>query len=194
MLLYQILDTDYVPPNPRVNMKIRTILGRSAASACLLVLPSCQLDLGSATKLQIQVKELLFAGAYRSKVVDDKISSVARLEVLNITYNHILLTANHLDRQQNTFRYFQPLAPQTLALTASDIHCPLSEYAGGPKATVIFSLDLYSVKFCSSPVINITPNTTALINHTVVGGIIPPTCCTYPLWHVLLNPYWRSSD
>jgi len=72
-----------------------------------------------------------------------------------------------------TSQYFQPLAPQTLALVAAAIHCALSEYASGKKVTVIFSQDEYRGTFCPSPMITCTPEATALINHPLVGPYKP---------------------
>jgi len=135
---------------------------------------SYQLDLRSETELRIQVKELLFDDAYLSKVVDDKKSWFTRMEVLDLIYHQFFFTANSLGRQPTTSQYFQPLAPQTLALVAAAIHCALSEYAGGKKATVMFSQDEYRGTLCPFPMINFTPEATVLINHTLVGRFKPP--------------------
>jgi len=99
------------------------------------------LDLHSKTGLWIQVKELLFDDAYLYKVVENKKLWFTRIEVLDLIYHQFFFTANSLGRQPTTFQYFQPLAPQTLALVAAAIHCVLSEYASGKKATVMFSQD-----------------------------------------------------
>jgi len=99
--------------------------------------------LRSGTKLQIQIKELLFDDAYLSKVIEDKKSLFTRMEVLDLIYHQFFFTANSLRRQPTTSQYFQPLAPQTLTLAAAAIHCALSEYATGKKATVMFSQDEY---------------------------------------------------
>jgi len=107
------------------------------------VVCSYQLDLHSETELQIQVKERLFDDAYLSKVVDDKRSFFTGMEVLDLIYHQFFLMANSLGRQPTTSQYFQPLAPLNLALVAAAIHCVLSEYAGGKKATVMFSQDEY---------------------------------------------------
>ena len=72
-----------------------------------------------------------------------------------------------------TSQYFQPLTPQTLALAAAALHCVLSEYAGAKKGTVTFSQDEFRGTFCPSPVINFTPEATALIHNTTVGRLIP---------------------
>ena len=80
-----------------------------------------------------------------------------------------MFTANSLVRQPTTSRFFQPLAPQTLVLAAAANHCSLSEYASGKKVTVIFSQDEYQGTFCPSPMINFTPEATALIIHTLVS-------------------------
>jgi len=101
------------------------------------------LDLGSETELQIKVKEFLFDDAYLSKVVNDKKSWFTLMEVLDLIYHQCFFTANSLGRQPTTSQYFQPLAPQTLALAATAIHCAMSEYASGKKATLGFSQDEY---------------------------------------------------
>jgi len=44
-----------------------------------------------------------------------------------------------LGRQPMTSQYFEPLALQTFALVAAAIHCTLSDYVTGKKATVMFS-------------------------------------------------------
>ena len=120
------------------------------------VVRSYRLDVGSETELRIKVKELLFDDAYLSKVVDDKKSLFTRMEVLDLIYHQFFFTANSLGRQPTTSQYFQPLAPQTLALAAAAIHCALSEYTSGKKATVMFSQDEYRGTFGPSPVINFT--------------------------------------
>jgi len=66
----------------------------------------------------------------------------------------------------------QPLTPQMLALAAAAIHCVLSQYASGKKATVMCSQDECRGTFCSSPVINFTPEATALMNPKLVGRLI----------------------
>jgi len=111
-------------------------------------------DVGSEGELRIKVKELLFDDAYLSNVVDDKKSLFTRMEVLDLIYHQFFFTANSLGRQPTTSQYFQPLAPQTLVLAAAAIHCALSEYASGKKATVMFSQDEYRGTFGPSPVIN----------------------------------------
>jgi len=133
------------------------------------------LDLGSETELRIQVKKLLFDDAYLSKVIDDKKSWFTRMEVLDLIYHQFFFTANSLGRQPTTSQFFQPLAPQTLALVAAAIHCALSEYAARKKVTVMFSQDEYQGKFCPSTVMNcITAAAIALINYTWWGCFIPP--------------------
>jgi len=95
--------------------------------------------------------------------------------VLDIIYHQFFFTANSLGRQPTTSQFFQPLAPQTLALVATAIHCALSEYATGKKITVMFSQDEYQGKFCPSTVMNcITAEATALINYPWWGCFIPP--------------------
>ena len=97
------------------------------------------------------------------------------MEVLDLIYHQFFFTANSLGRQPTTSQFFQPLAPQTLALVAAAIHCALSEYATGKKVTVMFSQDEYRGKFCPSTVMNcITAEATALINYTWWGCFIPP--------------------
>jgi len=108
---------------------------------------SYQLDLYSGNVLQIQVKVLLFDDAYLSKVVEDKKSWFTRMEVPDLIYHQFFFMANSLGRQPTTSQYFQPLATQTLVLVAAAIHCALSEYATGKKATVTFSQDEYQGTF-----------------------------------------------
>ena len=115
-----------------------------------------RLVVGSETELRIKVKELLFDDAYLSNVVDDKKSWFTRMEVLDLIYHQFFFTDNSLGRQPTTSQYFQPLAPQTLALAAAAIHCALSEYASGKKAMVMFSQDEYRGTFGQSPLINFT--------------------------------------
>jgi len=112
------------------------------------------------------VKELLFANAYLSKVVDDKMLWFTQMEVLDFIYAQFLFTTNSLERQPTTLQYFQPPAPLTLALAATAIHCVLSEYASGKKATVMFSQNEYQATFGPSPMINFTLEaTTQSITH-----------------------------
>jgi len=80
---------------------------------------------------------------FTSNVVDDKNSWFTGMEVLDIMNKQCFFTANSVGPQPTTSQYFQPLAPQTLALAATAIHCALSEYASGKKATVMFSQDEY---------------------------------------------------
>jgi len=105
------------------------------------VVLSYLLDLRSETELRIQVKELLFDDAYLSKVVDNKKSWFTQMEVLDLIYHQFFFTANSLGCQPTTSQYFQHLTSQILALAAAAIHCALSEYAVGKKATVMFSQD-----------------------------------------------------
>ena len=131
-----------------------TIRRSLADGARRTIVRSYQLDLGSETELRIQVKELLFDNVYLSKVIDDKKAWFTRMEVLDLIYHQFFFTANSLGRQPTTSQYFQPLAPQTLALAAAAIHCALSEYTSGKKATVMLSQDEYRGKFCPSTVID----------------------------------------
>jgi hypothetical protein len=101
------------------------------------------LDLRSEIELRIQVQELLLEDAYLSKVVDDTQSWFTPMEVRNLIYHQFFFTANSLRCQPTTSQYFQRLTPQTLALAATVIYCALSEYAGGKKATVMFSQNEY---------------------------------------------------
>jgi hypothetical protein len=141
MLFYQIDDIDYGPNYTLLKLKISTIRRWLADGALWTVVQCYQLDLCCETELWIQVKELLFDNAYLSKVVEDKESWFTRMEVLDLIYPQYFFTANSLGRQQRTSQYLQPLALQTLALVATAIHCALSEYASGQKATVMFSED-----------------------------------------------------
>ena len=155
-------------------MKISTIRGRLVHGARCIDVHSYWLDLCSEPELRVQVKELLINDAYLSKVVDHEKSWFTRMEVLDIIYHQFFFRANSLGRQPTTSQCFQPLAPQTLALVAAAIHCTLSEYAGGKKATGMFSQDEYRGTFCPSPMINFTAKATALINHTLGGRFKPP--------------------
>jgi len=89
------------------------------------------LDVGCETAHQIKVEKLLFDDAYLSKVVDNKKSWFTRMEVLDLFRHRFIFTTNSFGYQPTTSQYFRPLAPQTLALTATAIHCALSEYASG---------------------------------------------------------------
>ena len=138
-----------------------------ADGACRTIVRSYRLDLGSETELLIQVTDLLFDDAYLSKVIDDKKSWFARMEVLDLIYHQFFFTTNSLGRPPTTLQFFQPLAPQTLALVAAAIHCALSEYATGKKVTVMCSQDEYRGKLCPSMVIDcINAEAIALINYT----------------------------
>jgi len=95
------------------------------------------------------------------------------MEVLDWIYNDIFFTANSFGWQPSIFQYVQPLALQPLALAPAAIYCTLSEYASGWKATILFSQAEYQGSFWPSPVVNITPEGTALINYGLVGGFIP---------------------
>jgi len=141
------------------------------------VVRSNQFDLRPGTALQIHVKELLFDDNYLSKVADDKKSFFAQMAVLDPIYHQGFFTANSLGCQPMTSQYFQPLTPQTLALTSAAIYRAMSKYAIGMKAIVMFSQDEYQGTFCPSPVINFTPKATVLIDRTLVGRLIPPLQC-----------------
>jgi len=86
---------------------------------------------GSETELWIKVKKLQFDDVYLSRVVDDRKSWFLRMEVVDLIYHQFFFTANSVGRQATILQYFQPLAPQTLALAAAAIHSVLSEYAIG---------------------------------------------------------------
>jgi hypothetical protein len=101
------------------------------------------LDLYSETEFQIQVKDLLFDDAYLSKVVEDETPWFTRMEVLDLIYHQFFFIANTVGCHPMTSQYFQPLTLQTLVLVAAAIHCVLSEYTTGKKATVMFSQDEY---------------------------------------------------
>jgi len=177
MLLYQISDIDYVPKNTQLQLRISTIRGRLADGARCAAVRSYQFDQRSETEFRIQLNELLFDDGSLFKVIDEKKSRFTRMEVLDQIYHQFFLSANSLGRQPTTSQYFQPLTPRTSALAAARIHCALSEYASGEKATVMFSEDEYRGTFCPSPVINFTPEATALINHMKVGRLIPSVRC-----------------
>ena len=95
----------------------------------------------------------------------------------DLIYHHSFFTANSLGHQPTTSQYFQPLTLQPLALAAAAIHCMLSQYDSGIKATVMFSQDVYRGTFYPSPVVNCTPEATVLKNPTFVGRLIPPLKC-----------------
>ena len=137
------------------------------------VVHSYLLELRSETEFRIPVKEILVDNSYLSTVVDDKKSLFTRMEVLDLIYHQFFFTTNTLGHQPPTSQNFQPLTPQTLVLAAAAIHCALSEYASGKKATVMLSQDEYRGTFCPSPIINFTPKATALSNHRLVGRMIP---------------------
>jgi len=146
------------------------------------VVRSYPLGVGSETAVRIKVKKLFFNEAYLSKVVDDKKSWFTRMEVLELIYHQLFFTANSLGRQPTTSQYFRPLAPQTSALAAAAIHCALSEYASGKKATVMFSQDEYRGTFVPSPVINFTLEaTTQSITYQRLHHTPPPPCGGTPL-------------
>jgi len=139
-------------------------------------------NLLSETQLRIQVKELLFSDAYLCKVVDDKILWFMGIQIVNPIYHQLFFVGNSSGCQATTCQYVQPLALQTLALAAADMHCALSEFASGKMATVMISQDKYQGTFCPSPVANFTPEATALINHTLVGHFeLSPPCSATPL-------------
>jgi hypothetical protein len=121
--------------------------GQLADGAHQTVVWNYQLDLRLEAELQFKVNHLLFDDAYLSKGVEDKKSWFASMEVLDLIYHQFFFTANSLGHQPTTSQYFQPLTPQTLLLVATAIHCALSAYATGKKATVMFSQDEYRCTF-----------------------------------------------
>jgi len=166
-------------------------LSHGASRTCVC---SYWMDLGSGTELGMQVKELLFHDAYLSKVVDDQKSWFTQMEVLDLIYHQICFTANSLGSQRTTSQYFQPLTPQTVALVTTAIHCVLSEYGSGKKATAMISPDECQGILCPSLVINFTSDAPALINYTLVGHFLtpaPPSGVT-PLGKGPLNPHHCS--
>jgi len=97
------------------------------------------------------------------------------MEVLDLIYHQLFFTANSLGRKATTLHFVQLLTPQTLNLVAAAIHCALSEFGTGKKATVMFCQDEYGGKLCPSMVIDcITAEAIALIN--------------YPRWGCFLHP------
>ena len=118
--------------------------------------------------------EFLFADANLSKVVDDKQSWFMRIEVLDLFYHQFFFAVNSLGRQPKTCQYFEPLAPQPLALVAKATHCVLSDYGSGKKAAGMFSEDEFWGTFCPSPMMKFTPEATALGNHPFVCRFEPP--------------------
>jgi len=153
MLFYHIYDINYTPNYTYLKLKITTIRGRFPDVAHPSVVRGYQLNLRSESELQIQVKELLFDNTYLPKVVDDKKSWFTQIEVLDLIHHQCFFTANGLRCQPTTLQYVQPPALQTSALVAVAIHCALSEYASGTKATVMFSQDEYQGTFDPSPMI-----------------------------------------
>jgi hypothetical protein len=100
-------------------------------------------NLSSEIGERIQHYELLVDIASLLKVVDKKITWFTRLDVLILIYHYFFFTTNSLAHQPTTSQYLQPLALQSLVLIAPPIHCLLSEYASGMKASVKFSQDVY---------------------------------------------------
>jgi len=177
---------DYAPKYTYLKMKISTIRARLAGGACRTVDCSYRIDLGSKTELRIKVKELLIDDAYLSKVVDDKESWFTQMEVLDLINHQFFFTTNSLGCQPTTSQYVQPLALQTLALAAAAIHCALSEYASGRKATVLFSQDEFWGTFGPSHVTNFTLE-------AIAQSITHQRAASYPPPVALLNPGWHSS-
>jgi len=177
MLLTQTYNIDCTTKNSQLNLKIGAIRGWFADVLGRTVVCSSQFDLDSGTELQIQIKELLFDDAWLSQVMDDKKSQFTQIDVLDHICDQLFCTTDNLGWQLTTSHYFPLLTLQTLALAAATIHCALSEYARWKKATEILSQDAYWGTFCISPALNITLQTSALINHTIVG------CCIPTLWH-----------
>jgi len=164
-----------------------------------IIVRSNQVDLGSVTKIQIQIKELLFNDVYRFKVIIDMMSRFTRMEVLDVIYHQFFITANSLGRQLTTSQFFQLLTLLTLAYVAAAIHCALPQYSTGKKVTVMFSQDEYQGKFYPFTVIDcIIAEAIALIKFKFqIVGLLhtpPPPPNGAPLvWYVLLNSRRCSS-
>jgi len=110
-------------------------------------------------------------------VVEYQQSWLTWMGVHHLMNHKFAFTTRHVGRQPTRSQDFQPLTPQTLAQPAAGIHCVLSEYSSGNMATVMISEEHYWGTYCPSPVINFTPEATALFNHTLVGRLIPPLRC-----------------
>jgi len=120
------------------------------------------------------------------------------MEVRELIYHQFFFTADSLGHKPTTSQYLQPLAPQTVVLAATAIHCAVSEYISGKNTTVMCSQDEYRGTFGPSPVINFTlETTTQSITHQrprytpTPHHPPPPTTPTFsptPLESVLLNP------
>jgi hypothetical protein len=107
-------------------------------------------QLPSGPSLKIDSQGQLADGAHQTVVRNYQLdlrleaeSWFASMEVLDHIYHQFFFTANSLGHQPTTSQYFQRLTPQTLLLVDTAIHCALSEYATGKKATVMFSQDEY---------------------------------------------------
>jgi len=85
------------------------------------------------------------------------------MEILDLSYHQVFYTTNSLGHLPAASQSYQPLALQTVAVTATDIYCTLSEYATRVKITVMFSQDEYQGTFWPSPVIHFTLEPTVLI-------------------------------
>jgi len=147
LLLYPISDIDYTSKYPQLKLKISPIWECLADRSRRTFVRRYQLDLYSETQLQIQVKELLFEDAYLSKVVDNNKSWSTQMEVLHLIYHQSFFTANSMGWEPMISQYVHHLSSQRLALGAAAMHCVLSEYGCGNKATVMFSQDGYQVHF-----------------------------------------------
>lgn len=113
----------------------------------------------------IHVKEHLFDDTYRSKVIDDKTSWFALMEMLDLIFHHFFFYANNLGRQPTTSQCFQFLTRQMLVLVAAAICCAQSEYATRKIVTFMFSQDQYRGIICHSTVRDcITAEGTALMH------------------------------
>jgi hypothetical protein len=123
------MDIDYPRKYTYLKLRIGTIRGWLTDGACRTVVLSYQLNVGSESELRIKVKGLLSHDTYLSKFIDDKKSWFTRMEVLDLIYHQFFFTANSLGCQPTASQYFQPLAPQTLTLATTAIHCALSGYA-----------------------------------------------------------------
>jgi len=96
------------------------------------------LHLESETELRTQVLKLQFNNAHLSGVVDDKKSFFSQMEMLDLIDCQFFFTTNSLRHQLTASQFVQPLAPWTLLLVATTIHCALSESATGKTVAVMY--------------------------------------------------------
>jgi hypothetical protein len=184
MLFCQFYNIDYTPIDTYCTWKKSTIWRQLDDGAHQTVFHGYQLNLLSVIEVQIRVKKPLCDDADCSTVVDDKKILFTPMQVIDLIWHKFIFTANTLEHQQTTSQHFQPPTPLALALVATALYCVLSEYPTGQKATVMFSQDNYWGTFCPSSVINYTLKSTALIIHTSVGCLKPPSAhhSAHPLY------------